>query len=317
MRHCIVRLFSAVSERQEVKSPPIYCALLRAISRLSWIRRGLRYRLLRPFAHWSRIKPYQFECDFYGTRYRGDLSHHIDWHVYFFGAYENCELKLLEQISKRRSGIALDIGANVGHHSLFLSQQFQHVHAFEPFDVVRTHLHQKLDINQIENVTVHPVGLGASNDQLPFYAPPERNDGLGSFVPTDSNGSCKTLQVVHGDSYLQEKGISTVDVIKIDIEGFEKYALTGLRRILVANRPIVLMEYGPETQNSFVDESELMSLCPENYEVVKVSEVKTYLFKLKPEMPLLECFDFNSPGGNILLFPREHKVAGWVDGGAY
>ena len=100
---------------------PLRIKLLSAICRQNWIRTGLRYRLLRKFAHWSNLDAIPFECDFYGHRYAGELSRHIDWHVYVFGAYELPELQLLSRIAAESgSGVLLDIGGNVGQHSLYL-----------------------------------------------------------------------------------------------------------------------------------------------------------------------------------------------------
>lgn len=53
------------------------------------------------------------------------------------GRYENTELTLLEQFIKKKlpnshKNTALDIGANIGNHSVFLSKFFNHVYSFEP-----------------------------------------------------------------------------------------------------------------------------------------------------------------------------------------
>jgi FkbM family methyltransferase len=285
--------------------------MLRAICRQNWIRTGLRYRLLRKFAHWSELRDIPFECDFYGHRYAGELSRHIDWHVYFFGAYELSELQLLSRIAAERGGgILLDIGGNVGQHSLYLSNHFEQVHSFEPFEAVRKKFEQRLSMNRVKNVKVHPVGIGQENTLLKFHVPPEANQGLGSFVPPDNVdpeelNQLQSLPVVHGDRYMKEQGISSVSAVKIDIEGFERSAIKGLRQTLAEHRPFVVMEFGPETQASFQGSNEFFDMLPSNYSVHTVKDPS------KSGMPIggpgfgLGEFDFFAPGGNLLLAPAE------------
>ena len=48
-----------------------------------------------------------------------------------------------------------------------------------------------------------------------------------------------------GDNYLESHGINQIDLIKIDIEGYERYALLGLNNTLKKNRPVVAMVLAP------------------------------------------------------------------------
>jgi hypothetical protein len=77
-----------------------------------------------------------FEVDFAGLRYRGRLNDHIDWNVFYFGNYSPQELNLFAIAAKligRPGGVNyFDIGANVGHHALFMSRYAARVVAFEP-----------------------------------------------------------------------------------------------------------------------------------------------------------------------------------------
>ena len=285
--------------------------MLRAVCRQNWIRTGLRYRLLRKFAHWSNLDDVAFECDFYGHRYAGELSRHIDWHVYFFGAYELPELRLLSRIAAETGGGSLlDIGGNVGQHSLYLSNHFEQVHSFEPFESVREKFELRLSINRVRNVKVHPVGVGQENALLKFYVPPESNQGLGSFVRPDDDSleaqkQLLSLPVVHGDQYLKEQGITSVSAIKIDIEGFERSAIEGLRHTLAEHRPFVVMEFGPETQASFQGSDEFFEMLPGDYSAHTVKDPSKSGMTIGGPGYRLGEFDFGAPGGNVLLAPGE------------
>ena len=86
------------------------------------------------------------------------------------------------------------------------------------------------------------MGLGNKNGELPFFEPPESNLGAGSFIQREGPESKNnTMPLVVGDEWLHKKGISKVDIIKCDIEGYEKTAFLGLKQTLARNRLIIVM----------------------------------------------------------------------------
>ena len=95
--------------------------LLRIFSRLDWISRRIRGVTLKHLLKGIPVSfSHRFTCNFFGMKYSGNLNSYIDWCVFFFGAYEKQELLLLKDLLRKRDNpTVLDIGANVGHHSLF------------------------------------------------------------------------------------------------------------------------------------------------------------------------------------------------------
>ena len=80
----------------------------------------------------------------FGLNYKGNLSSFLDWSVFFYGAYEKEYLYFLRDlITDSTSTIFIDVGANIGHHSLFMSQYCKEVHSFEPNPNVRERLTEK------------------------------------------------------------------------------------------------------------------------------------------------------------------------------
>lgn len=230
---------------------PPGAGLLRRIGRQHWIPFGLRDRLLRRFADPDAMRPTPFVCDFFGLRYEGDLASYIDWSVFFHGAYERGLLSLLRNAATLSGphAVFLDIGANVGQHSLFMSAHAAQVHAFEPWPVARDALSRNIAINHMGNISVHGVGLSDHDHTAIYYAPTLSNRGTGSFVEGHnlSNREAGTLPLVAGDPYLAAHGIDRVDVIKLDAEGFEPQVLAGLSQTLKRCRPIVAMELNPSS----------------------------------------------------------------------
>ena len=172
-------------------------------------------------------------------------------------------------------GVFLDIGANTGQHSLFMSRYAREIHAFEPWEPVLKKLRRHIEINRLKNVVIHSFGLGNENSKKPFYAPPESNLGMGSFVKEfgSPNPPEDSLEIRIGDDVLEQAGVTSVDLIKMDIEGYEKLALKGLERTLRKHRPIVEFELSanPKSSVSIKSDEELRSLFPENYEFLTFS----------------------------------------------
>jgi len=229
--------------------------------------------------------------------------------VYFYGAYQKYELFCLRDLLKNRARpVCFDIGANVGQHSLFLSRYCDRVHAFEPYELVRRQLELKIRHNDISNIVVHDVGLGQQDSQLDYFAPRGCNTGTGSFVPsyaTDNNRLIGKLQVVDADRYISGLGLAKIDLIKIDVEGYEKNVLLGLKDTLREYRPVLFMEFSAETKHSFQGEDEMMSMLPSNYGIKRVLTNRPRFAVLANPGYTFSHFDFDVSGGNIVLSPSD------------
>lgn len=237
---------------------------LQRLARQRWLRFGVRDRVVRRFAPPDRGVSNTFETDFFGLRYRGDLKSFIDWSIYYYGAYCREELDLLRNLLTAKPGsVFLDVGANVGQHSLFASQYASAVHSFEPYPPVATQFAANVDLNRLKNITIHQIGLGSRDATLAYSAPATGNLGTGTFSLTANKGEQLTLQVRNGDAYLRKLGLTTVDVIKIDTEGFEIEVLRGLVETMKAFRPVVFLEWTPQKHEGV--EVNPLTLFPEGY----------------------------------------------------
>ncbi|MDD3579717.1 MAG: FkbM family methyltransferase [Desulfobacca sp.] len=248
--------------------------MLRCLGHQEWLSVELRRRIIKKFVNHNTVGSQKFEIDFFGLRYRGNLTELIDWFVYFFGAYEKQELFLLRDlVSAKPEPVFLDIGASVGQHSLFMSQFCAQVHAFEPYARARERLQEKIALNQLQNIMVHSVGLGAHNEDLEFYAPVGHNIGVGSFLAhhRHKHQPIGKLRVVNGDDYLSGLALPRLDLIKIDVEGFEAYVLSGLSSTLKRFRPLLVMELTNYNAKNGSLVQEIKDLLPREYAIQQVS----------------------------------------------
>jgi FkbM family methyltransferase len=265
---------------------------------------------------------FDFVADLDGARYEGNTGNLVDGHIFFYGAHEKPILYFLRDTMKSaysNQGIFLDIGANTGQHSLFMSKYAKEVHAFEPWEPVIKRFRRMVEINHIKNIVIHPFGLGDENSKKPFFRPPDNNLGTGSFVEgfKEDNSIEGELEIRTGDDALEEAGVTSVALIKMDIEGYEKLALKGLRRTLLAQRPIVEFELSadPKSPVSIKNKDELTALFPEKYEFLVFSDkddpsTGTYFLQ-----PISERVRFDkSEQYDMVAYPKEKEKSIFLKG---
>ncbi len=188
-----------------------------------------------------------FSVDFYGGTYQGNSGGLIDNFILMDGAFEKSVLYFMRdvmQVLAPGNGVFMDIGANTGQHSLYMAQYSREVHAFEPYEPVLKRFRHMIEINGLENIVVHAVGLGEADEKLPFFEPPAENPGTGSFVDGFKNYNTFTsaeFRIVRGDDWLAGIGQPVVHLIKLDVEGYEQPVLKGLRETLVRHRPVIVV----------------------------------------------------------------------------
>ena len=287
---------------------PARLRLLRWLGHQTWAPRGTD-RLLRALHHPDSGERFLFEVDFFGKRYRGDLAQYIDWLVFSYGAAPHCELSLLRAattyLRSQRPGPVhfIDVGANVGHHTLFMSGVADDVVAFEPFPATCAQLQSKLALNALENVQVFPIGLGEEDGELPYFASTGANSGIGSFLEhgTAEYRATSTLSVRRGDPLFTELGLPRMDILKVDVEGFEPQVLRGLREHIQRDRPIILTELMDSTRASFGSEASLRECFYPGASFHGVEgPFQSHRYRLTP-------FDF-AHTEEILVLPPEHAA---------
>ena len=258
-------------------------------------------------------RPFEFETDFYGLRYAGRGEDLVDQFVLHCGAFEKPMLHFLRDYAhsqKRDDLVYLDVGAHHGQHSLFMSQFVSQVHSIEPFPPTLERLDSNIALNDLNNVAVHRVGFGSEDGEIPFHEPPDSNTGVGTFSKDfrrNFKESVRALPIRIDDDYLAAKGVNGVDIVKIDVEGFEKPVLEGLKETLRVNRPLVVMELDVSNTESFGSAKELLAAFPKEYEFLQFEKIPedilTGEYQLVPyDMSLAEQI-------NLVIYPSERKAS--------
>lgn len=299
---------------QPPSNPPVLARAARLAGPLRSLRGWTRVvDAVCPMAGGDR---YAFDVPFFGLRYRGTLGSFIDRQVYFSGAYEKDELAFVRQwwgqrAGSRGGGIAIDVGANVGHHTLAFSRIFGAVHAFEPNPGPLVRLRQSLADNQISNVTVYPLGLWDRDAELPFNTPPASNTGMGSFKDdVDSLGATgpQTLPVRAGDPLLQAAGIERIDCLKIDVQGAEHEVLVGLKQTLARSRPLIWIEISPSTRKDLPTLAALTAVVGGGrFQALTFTRSQPWLNGVSAT--LVDDAAYTNLDGNLLLVPHPENTS--------
>lgn len=295
---------SVQSRTQSESRPPLIARLLREAGPLRQLRGWPR--LVDALCPQQGGERYRYDVDFFGLRYKGHLGSFIDRQAYFFDAYESEALHFVRAwAASHPAGVALDIGANVGHHSLAFSRMFETVHAFEPNPGPLALLRQRTEENRLSNLSVHGFGLWDSDAELTFNLPPSANTGMGSFKETIAGmgpEAVTRLPVRRGDDVLEASGIMRIDFLKIDVQGAECEVLTGLERTLSRSHPLAWVEISETTRADFPTLGSLVErLGGKRFEPLGFTRRWPWLNLMTPHR--VDEAAFKSIDGNLLLRP--------------
>jgi FkbM family methyltransferase len=139
------------------------------------------------------------------------------------------------QSRKLKNYLFIDIGANLGNHSIFFSKYFKNIIAFEPHKKLYNLL--KFNTVNIPNIRIFNFGLSNKNKKSLLYTD-ESNFGGSTQIPFKKGK--KSLVLFRKLDSLNLK--KRADLIKIDVEGHEKNVLEGASNYLKKYSPIILFE---------------------------------------------------------------------------
>ena len=158
-------------------------------------------------------------------------------------------LALIAEHRRLAGDVFLDIGANVGSHTIFAARsgKFRRIVAFEPdprnVEITKTNV----SLNDLTDmVDVIPIACGDSDALMPLSVN-KNSSTISSLVRTSIASYEVTVQVRPLDDVLSELAISAaaVGMVYIDVEGFEPAVVRGAKSIIAASVPMVV-EFNPQ-----------------------------------------------------------------------
>jgi len=177
-----------------------------------------------------------------GIQYELDLSDLVDWYIYF--GFKEPSRMILYKLVKDGS-IIMDIGANVGDISMHFAQYTGdkgQVHSFEPDPTNFSRITKNLSLNNFKNIQLNNVGLGSQQAHLKMIVRDEHNRGMNQLVKEKVKEGEIGIEIIKLDDYIAAKGIIHIDLIKIDVEGFDFEVLNGASNTLDTIKPDLFIE---------------------------------------------------------------------------
>lgn len=186
------------------------------------------------------------------------ISGSIDRHVLSEGYFEKGVLELLAELCRKTGHVArmIDVGANIGNHSIGLAETFGKIEAIEPHPVLFKILQANVAVNGLgAKISCHNIGL-ANENTTGTLVESITEHGLSrvrerSVLAPDVFGLSK-------DSFGEEHSVALVSAgefvggfaadldntfIKIDVEGMEGEIIGALLDVLNAHTPLVGFEW--------------------------------------------------------------------------
>lgn len=159
-----------------------------------------------------------------------------------------------------RDGMTVfDIGANIGELSLLFSRFVGtrgQVHAFEPSSSVFFRLEGIIRLSKKENIIVNNIAVSDLSGEKSLYIYSDHHSGWNTFAqrPLTKYGinikpiGSEMVKSTTVDKYSEQNKITSIDLLKIDVEGFEYQVLLGARRMFDEKRiKLCVFEFGATT----------------------------------------------------------------------
>jgi len=139
--------------------------------------------------------------------------------------------------------VFVDVGANIGFLTLLAASIVQSsgkVISFEPNVQNLQLIYASILENNFENIRVYPFAVSDSQQIMKI-----KHFCSNGFLesPTSDQKNIQLVQTVRIDELLQSE--KQINVIKMDIEGYEPSALRGMDNLIRKHRPIIFTEFSP------------------------------------------------------------------------
>jgi FkbM family methyltransferase len=177
---------------------------------------------------------------YYNKTWLSINSHeYIDHTILIHGTYENEVFEKLMSFADKDE-VLWDIGAHIGSFAIKAVTQpsIKKIYCFEPnpktFELLKFNKELNAGFNKLN---INPVGLGHENGSFSFEPNEEGNSGRSRFLNDDSAGESLKLTVTTLDNLVFKNDFTPPTLIKIDVEGFEKYVFMGAEKLFETYPP--------------------------------------------------------------------------------
>lgn len=266
--------------------------------------------IVREWIYKSVVKSEEIEIPYMGIRLRAP-SHDLGLVPGLIGGYyEKAEVTIFKSLSKKAKSI-IDIGGNIGLYAIISAKHMPEtgkVVTFEPVPENIRFLKMNVALNKVDHkVNIEPFAVGDSSGFITLYLSQKSIGNHSAGIKNvGSSSDKKTVQKVSIDYYITEHGIDGVDILKIDTEGYDFYALLGAYEAVKKYKPTLFLEFIPNLiKNCGSDPDDFSNLLFELYKkCFVVNELSGKIREVKQD----NFFDFTRNISNANLILSSQKV---------
>ena len=229
------------------------------------------------------------------------------------GFYEKIELDVFELLAEQ-SRVILDVGGSIGDYTCVGANRLPadgHIVAFEPIPENQAYIKKNLEQNQLTSkATVAPVAVGDRDAEIDIYMV-EGSVGTHSAAATSAAGvSTKSVHVpvVMLDSYVVENKLANIDILKIDVEGYDGFVLKGAQQLIRKFKPTMFIEFVADNlKNCGFDPNEFLVLLKGGYKHIYMVDEPRGILKRCNDQDLARLTT-HSMNANLILSDRAAHI---------
>lgn len=255
--------------------------------------RGTKY-----LGFWSKFIPGPFLYKFNsirkvnrkGINYSLDMSCLMQWYVYWdFKAKDRDKLYSL----MKKGQVIFDVGTNIGETLLNfarLTGEQGYVYGFEPDQENYNNARKNISLNNFTNIHVFQQAVSDKKETVKLYCIEPHNRGMNRILEPEheKHGQFTILETTTLDSIVLQNNIKRVDVMKIDIEGYEMHAIRGAMEMLKRFKPVLFIEVGyTRLINNKTSPNQLMKI---------LEDLGYNIFHSETEQKITRNYDFSYLG---------------------
>jgi FkbM family methyltransferase len=228
---------------------------------------------------------------------------------------------MLAVLLNRCTGTFIDVGVNIGQTLLKVvtKDPARTYIGFEPSLLCCYYVERLIQENNLEQCTILPIALGSETQAVELHFS-RGADASATIVRHFWSGQHtktmrRTVWAEKGDNVVEFLGLSSLGIVKVDVEGAELDVLTGLRETLERQEPFILVEVLPYTPIPVARGSLIAAdIRKQRMELLVnlLKEIDYLPYQYRPDGVITQIVDFDAPQYdarmcNYLLAPRRRQ----------
>lgn len=254
-------------------------------------------KLIPPLYFYSHKSIRQVERN--RIRFRLDISKQLDHSIYFCTVKDLAWSNLLQLLKPDFN--VIDVGANIGFLTLNFATRCPEgkTYSFEPDSETFSKLKMNVALNRLNNVRLFHTAIGSKAGTGQLYKLYQSNPGANRILPHEHGPAVPSerVEISSLDDLDSEGCFGSVDLIKIDVEGFELFVLEGAHKLISRCKPVLFIE--------LVDQNLKLQGCSSTSVLDYITRLDYLILDAKTMRPLGRSEDYYT---DILCFPHSNSM---------